>query len=143
MTEEIVVNNGKRLLTLDELAQTQPGMDRLMAEIGDRAWRLYHAGHAGNWPLAGYFCRTLGKHLRMSAFVRPKYADAMDEFLETDFAPVRDAISAGDGPAFEEAWRHLVERINHWHEHFGKGYIVWRTPDAPPPDLDLTPRSQA
>ena len=37
MTDEILVNNGKRLMTLDELARTTPGMDRLMVEIGYRA----------------------------------------------------------------------------------------------------------
>ncbi len=31
-----IVNNGKRDLTLDQLATTQPGLDRLMAELGPR-----------------------------------------------------------------------------------------------------------
>ena len=62
MSDEILVNNGKRTMTLDELARSMPGMDRLMVEIGHRASCLYHAAKAGNWPLAGYFCRTLGKH---------------------------------------------------------------------------------
>ena len=41
MTDHIhVVNNGKRALTIDELALMQPGMDRLMAEVGTRTHRL-------------------------------------------------------------------------------------------------------
>jgi hypothetical protein len=138
--DRIVVDNGKRTMTLNELARSQPGMDRLMAEIAERARRLYFAGTAGNWPAAGYFCRTLGKHLRESAFSRPKYDDAMQQFLDFDYAPVRDAIAAQDAAAFARAWDHLVERVNHWHETFGKGYLVYKTPDTPPPDLDLTPR---
>ncbi|HEU0132915.1 MAG TPA: hypothetical protein VFQ85_18185 [Mycobacteriales bacterium] len=138
--DRIVVDNGKRTMTLNELARSQPGMDRLMAEIAERARRLYFAATAGNWPAAGYFCRTLGKHLRESAFSRPKYAAAMEEFLTVDYAPVRDAIAARDESAFASAWDHLVDRVNHWHEEFGKGYLVYRTPDTPPPDLDLTPR---
>ena len=51
-----VVNNGKRDLTLDELARQQPGMDRLMAEVGPRVHRMHYAAKAGNWPLASYFC---------------------------------------------------------------------------------------
>ncbi len=137
---EIVVNNGKRTMTLDELGRTQPGMDRLMAEIGQRAWRLYYAATAGNWPLAGYFCRTLSKQLAASAFVRPKYGESMSSFLDEDYAGVRRAVETRDGPAFQAAWTHMVERTNHWHEAFGKGYIVWRTPSTPPPDLDLTPQ---
>ena len=47
-----VVFNGKRELTIDELALMQPGMDRLMAELTPRMQRLYHAGRAGNWPVS-------------------------------------------------------------------------------------------
>jgi hypothetical protein len=139
--DRIVVDNGKRTMTLNELARSQPGMDRLMAEIAERARRLYWAGTLGNWPAAGYFCRTLTKQLRASAFSRPKYAEAMEEFLDADYAPLRDAVAARDAEAFARAWEHLVVRVNHWHEHFGKGYLVYRTPDTPPPDLDLSLRA--
>jgi hypothetical protein len=142
MSEDILVNNGKRLMTLDELARSMPGMDRLMVEISHRATCLYHAAKAGNWQLAGYFCRTLGKHLDNAAFVRPKYADAMAEFLSVDYAPVRKAIGDEDWAAFATAWSHLVARVNHWHDEFGKDYIVWKTPEQPPADLDLTPRER-
>ena len=140
MTDEILVNNGKRLMTLDELARTTPGMDKLMVEIGYRAGCLYHSAKAGNWPLADYFCRTLSKHLDQSAFVRPKYAESMATFLEEDFTPIRKAIKVESVEAFEAAWSALVDRVNHYHDEFGKDYIVWKTPEFPPPDLDLTPR---
>jgi hypothetical protein len=142
MTDEILVNNGKRLMTLDELARTTPGMDKLMVEIGYRAGCLYHSAKAGNWALADYFCRTLTKHLDQSAFVRPKYAESMANFLAEDFTPIRKAIKNESGEAFEAAWSRLVERINHYHDEFGKAYIVWKTPEHPPPDLDLTPRER-
>lgn len=138
--DEIVVDNGKRSMTLTELARSQPGMDRLMAEIAERARRLYWAGTLGNWPAAGYFGRTLGKQLRAAAFSRPKYAAAMEEFLDADYAPLRDAVAARDPVAFAAAWAHLVERVNHWHAEYGKAFLVYRTPDTPPPDLDLSPR---
>lgn len=138
--DRIIVNNGKRELTLNELAALQPGMDRMMAEIAERARRLYFAATAGNWPAAAYFCRTLTKHLKQSAFSRPKYAEAMAAFLDADYAPLRDAVNERDAAAFAAAWDALVERVNHWHREFGVGYLVYRTPDTPPPDLDLTPR---
>ena len=136
--DEVLVHNGKRTMTLNELARLQPGMDRLMAEIAERARRLYYAASAGNWEAAGYFCRTLTKHLKESAFSRPKYAEAMETFLAVDYAPVRDAVNARDGAAFAAAWEGLVGRINHWHREFKVGYLVYRTPDTPPPDLDFT-----
>jgi hypothetical protein len=138
--DEVLVDNGKRLLTLNELARSQPGMDRMMAEISERARRLYYAATLGNWPAAGYFARTLAKHLRESAFSRPKYAAAMDAFLEQDFAPVRDAVAARDAAAFATSWDALVRAVNERHDEFGKAYLVYRTPDTPPPDLDLAPR---
>jgi hypothetical protein len=142
MTDEILVNNGKRLMTLDELARTTPGMDKLMVEIGYRAGCLYHSAKARNWPLADYFCRTLGKHLDQSAFVRPKYAESMAKFLKEDFGPIRKAIKDESEEAFDAAWSQLVVRINDYHDEFGKDYIVWKTPEFPPPDLDLTPRAR-
>lgn len=133
-----VVSNGKRAISIDELAQMQPGMDRLMAEVGPRAHRLYYAGRAGNWRLADYFFRSMVKQLRLCATSRPKYHEEMSAFLDEDCRPVRDAIRDRDGDAFEAAYRRMVERANHYHDVFGKPYIKWVTPATPPEDLDLT-----
>ena len=133
-----VVNNGKRDLTLDELALMQPGMDRLMAEVGPRMHRLYYAGKAGNWRLAEYFYRSIVKQLRLCATSRPKYAPEMAAYLEDDCPPMRDAIKSGDPEAFESAYQRMVDRGNHYHDRFGKPFIKWVTPPTPPDDLDLT-----
>ena len=133
-----VVSNGKRDLTLDELARQQPGMDRLMAEVGPRVHRMYYAAKAGNWPLAAYFCKSVVKQLKLSVESRPKYDPEMTDYLRDDYAPVADAIKAKDADAFERAYSHMVDRANVLHGVFGKPYIGWKTPAAPPDDLDLT-----
>ena len=133
-----VVNNGKRDLTLDELALMQPGMDRLMAEVGPRVHRLYFAARAGNWRLADYFFRSVVKQLKLCATSRPKYDEDMTRYLVEDCEPVREAIRARDAAAFESAYDVMVDRANHYHEVFGKPYIRWVTPSTPPDDLDLT-----
>jgi hypothetical protein len=133
-----VVSNGKRELTLDELALMQPGMDRLMAEVGPRAHRLFYAAMAGNWRLADYFFRSMVKQLRLCATSRPKYAEDMAAYIGDDCEPVREAIRARDLAAFEPAYERMIARANHYHEVFGKAYIVWVTPATPPEDLDLT-----
>ena len=133
-----VVNNGKRDLTLDELAKMQPGMDRLMAEVGPRVHRMYYAAKAGNWPLAAYFCKSVVKQLQLSVQSRPKYDPEMSDYLRDDYAPVSAAIKAQDAIAFEMAYDRMVERANELHVVFGKPYIAWRTPEQPPDDLDLT-----
>jgi hypothetical protein len=132
------VHNGKRDLTIDELAGSQPGMDRLMAEVGPRMHRLYYAATAGNWPLAAYFYKSVIKQLRLSAFSRPKYEAEMDAFIEQDCEPVRIALRDQDPAAFAGAYAAMVDRGNHYHGVFGKPYIAWKTPTAPPDDLDLT-----
>ena len=133
-----VVSNGKRELSLDELALMQPGMDRLMAEVGPRAHRLYYAGKAANWRLADYFFTSLVKQLRLCATSRPKYDTDMTAYLDEDCAPVRDAIRNRDAQAFERAYERMIERANHYHEVFGKPYIKWVTPASPPEDLDVS-----
>jgi hypothetical protein len=133
-----VVNNGKRQLTIDELARMQPGMDRLMAEVGPRLHRCYHAALAGNWPLAAYFNKSAVKQLALSAESRPKYEPEMSAYLRDDYAPVTAAIKARDLEAFLLAWKVMVDRANVLHGFFGKPYIGWKTPEHPPDDLDLT-----
>lgn len=133
-----VVSNGKRDLTIDELARQQPGMDRLMAEVGPRVHRLYYAAKAGNWPLAAYFAKSAAKQLALSAQSRPKYEPEMTAYLRDDFDPVTKAIKAQDGPAFDAAYAVLVDRANVLHGVFGKPFLGWRTPATPPDDLDLT-----
>ncbi|MCW2669511.1 MAG: hypothetical protein QOD70_1329 [Frankiales bacterium] len=135
--DDITVNNGKRDLTLNELARMQPGMDRLMAEVGPRLHRCYHAAKAGNWPLAAYFSKSAVKQLTLSAESRPKYEPEMTAYLAEDYAPVTQAIKAQDVEAFETAWTHMVDRANVLHGFFGKPYIGWKTPEQPPDDLDL------
>lgn len=135
--DQIIVNNGKRDLTLSELARMQPGMDRLMAEVGPRLHRCYHAALAGNWPLAAYFSKSAVKQLALSAKSRPKYEPEMTAYLRDDYGPVTAAIKARDVVAFQVAWTTMVDRANVLHAFFGKPYIGWKTPAQPPDDLDL------
>ena len=136
-----VVHNGKRELTLDELATMQPGMDRLMAEVGPRMHRLYYAGLVGNWEAARYYFRSTVKQLNLCAWSRPKYADAIARYVDEDCAAVSDAITARDRDGFVSAYKAMVDRANTYHRSFGYGFLVWKTPAHPPEDLDLEPVS--
>jgi hypothetical protein len=131
------VNNGKRDLTLDQLAATQPGLDRLMAELGPRMHRLYFAGRAGNWRLADYFFRSVVKQLSLCAFSRPKYEESINTYITQDCEPVRLAIKSGNGEDFESAYNAMVLRANVYHDEFAKPYLHWVCPTTPPEDLDF------
>jgi len=138
--EPILVNNGARSLTLDELGRSQPGMGRLMPEVGYRIWRLWYAAEVGNWDLARYQLEEGVAVMELSAFVRPKYGRAMASFLGTECDAVKMAIEARDWAGFAAAYDRMVERANQYHGQFNKGFIRWKRPETPPPDLDLTPR---
>lgn len=137
-----VVHNGKRELTIDELARQSPGLDRLMAEVGPRMHRLFYAGQAGNWEAAAYFYRSTVKQLAACAQSRPKYEPAISRYVEQDCRPVQDVIEARDADGFPAAYARMVARANDYHDAFGKGFLVWRCPSAPPDDLDFSPRTR-
>jgi hypothetical protein len=139
--DEIFVDNGARKLSLDELGRTQAGMGRLMPEVGARVWKLWYAAEAANWPLAKYELEEAVSLMELGAFVRPKYDRTMTRFLADDLAPVAQAIDGADWAAFVTAFDRMVEAANGYHGVFNKGFIRWRLPDHPPPDLDLTPPS--
>jgi hypothetical protein len=132
-----IVNNGKRDLTIEELALMQPGMDRLMAEIGQRVHRLCYAARAGNWKLAEYFYNSTVKQLKLCATSRPKYAGDMAAFLDEDCTPLRDALRNRNTDDFESAYTAFVDRANHYHDVWKKPWLHWVTPSSPPDDLDL------
>lgn len=139
--EEISVDNGARKLSLDELGRTQAGMGRLMPEVGARVWKLWYAAEAQNWPLAKYELEEAVSLMELGAFVRPKYDRTMTRFLADDLAPVAQAIADADWVAFRAAFDRMVDAANGYHGVYNKGFIRWRLPDHPPPDLDLTPPS--
>ena len=141
LPNEILVDVGPRQITLDELGRSQPGMGRLMPEIGARTWKAWYAAQAGNWRLARWQLSEANKLMELGAFVRPKYQVSMAKFLADDFAPVRQAVEDKDWEAFDSAYTAMVTRANYYHDVFDKGFIQWKLPEMPPPDLDLTPRA--
>ncbi len=125
-------------LTLDQLAEMQPGMARLMVEISDRYWVLYYAAQGGNWDLARHEFSELRKTMQLAGVVRPKYAEPLAGFIAEKLKPVEDAIRAKDWKAFEIAYRETADAANEMHREFGYAYIEWRLPATPPQHLRLS-----
>ncbi len=120
-----IVDTGKSSFGLDELGHIQPGLARIMPEIGARIWKCYYAGI---------------NLMEMGAFVRPKYEENMTKFIAEDVEQVKQAIEAKDWDKFETAFHAMVEQANAYHELYDKEFLRWKIPDQPPPDLDMTPR---
>jgi hypothetical protein len=134
------VSEAGRDMSVDEIATIQPGLGRIMPEIGARTWKLYYAGKAENWPNALYQWKEAKKLFELGAYTRPKHEAALEEYLRDDWAPIGKAIEKKDLAAFLAAMDKAVDSANAWHEKKEKPYIRWKMPDQPPPDLDLTPR---
>ena len=126
-------------LSLDQLAEIQPGMARLMVEVSDRFWILYYAAKEGNWDLARHEFSEMRKTMQIAGLVRPKYQEPLAGFIAEKLKPLEDAIRAKDRPAFEKAFYETKDAANEMHQEFGYQYIVWQLPDAPPPHLRLAP----
>jgi hypothetical protein len=71
---------------------------------------------------------------------RPKYTDDIEEWIVDDLDPLMTALDAHDFVAFERLYHEAVDFANELHRRWQKEWIVWKLPDTPPPDLDLTPR---
>jgi len=127
-------------LELEALTQLQPGLARLMPEIGDRFWKAFYAARASNWPLASWQLREMRKLMRLGTVTRPKYSDDMEEYIREDVEPLLAALDARDLPQFEHRYHEAVDAANELHRRWKKEFIVWRLPESPPPDLDLAPR---
>ncbi len=140
IVKEMAFWSGKKDMAIDEIAMIQPGLGRLMPEIGNRTWKLYYAGKAENWPNAMYQWKETKKLFEIGAYTRPKHEDAIEEYLRDHWAPLEVAIEGENLDAFLKAFDEAVDGANAWHEKKDKPYIRWKVPDHPPPDLDLTPR---
>jgi len=131
---------GKSELTIEDIAMLQPGLARIMPEVGQRTWKLYYAAKAGNWPLAKFQYKEVRGLFEMGAITRPKHAEALNEFMEQGWKEVGDAVDRKDFEAFEAAFHKSIEAANAYHELKEKPYLIWKLPDAPPPDLQMEPR---
>jgi hypothetical protein len=134
------IDTGKSILSLDELGMVQPGMARVMPEIGARIWKAYYAGKAKNKALAKFQIKEAVNLMEMGVLLRPKYTDNMYKFIEEEVAKLQAAVDAEDWDGFEAAFEAMVDAANAYHELYDKGFLKWKVPSEPPPDLDMTPR---
>jgi hypothetical protein len=113
-------------------------MAEIMPLVGGRIWKCYYAGKAKNRALAAFQLSEATNLLEKGAILRPKYADDMEVFLSGIVATIRTAIQDEDWDTFESAFDTMIEDANGYHEQYDKGFLRWKMPDEPPPDLDLT-----
>jgi hypothetical protein len=136
-------SSGKNKMTIEDMATIQPGLARIMPEIGARTWKLFYAAKEQNWPMAKFQYKEIKGLFELGAFMRPKHEDALNQYMEENWKPLEDAIANKDFAAFEKAFHASIDAANAYHELKEKPYIYWKLPSEPPPDLDLSPRGAA
>src|SRR5437870_13890226 len=99
-------------LTLDQLAELQPGLGTLMRDISDRYWILYYAAKGGNWELAAYQLRGLRSLYKKGATTRPKYKGMLENHEKKIFDALDKHIVAKDFAAFEKTYMAGIELAN-------------------------------
>ena len=134
---------GHREMSIEDVAVIQPGLGRLMPEVGARTWKLFYAAKAGNWPLAKFQYKEIKGLMELGAFMRPKHEDALTQYMAENWKALEAPIEAKDFAAFTKAFNEAIDMANAYHELKEKPYIRWKLPDTPPPDLDLSPRPSA
>lgn len=137
MTDKIVVKTKHGELTLEQLAETQPGMARLMKEVGDRYHILYYAAKGGNWKLAKHELNTIISIFKVASTLRPKYSQDLTIFTQSHLNKIGEMIQQENWKEFEDAYGKGIDEANKLHEKYGYEYIRYVLPNNPPVQLDL------
>src|SRR5437867_3136084 len=109
-----------------------PGMAEVMLTLAHRYHVMYYAAKVGNWQLAAYQLGGARKALRTAKLTRPKYTQAIDQFLKEFLEPIDVAIRERQWTVFEQLMRASVEASDGYHREWGYPYIRYRIPAAPP-----------
>lgn len=126
-------------LTLDQIAELQPGLGRLMPEVSNHYWIMFYAAQGGNWGLARYCLGQIRALFRVGATTRPRMGPYLEAFEKGYLEPIGAAIRAEDFGAYEAAYRRGIEGANATHAAVGHPEIIWQLPPDPPKHLYLGP----
>lgn len=135
---EIAVKGGS--FALSDLGHLLPGMAEVMPLVGERIWKCYYAGKARNRTLARFQLAEAVNLMQKGSILRPKYAEDMETFIDESVGAVKKCIESEDWDGFDRAFAAMVEVANANHEKYDKGFLRWKVPEQPPPDLDMTPQ---
>ena len=133
---EIKIKGGS--FDLSDLGHLMPGMAEIMPLVGARIWKCYYAGKARNKTLAAFQLKEAVNLMEKGSILRPKYTEDMDSFIAGIVAKIGKCIQDENWGGFEAEFSTMIEEANAYHEKYDKGYLRWKMPDQPPPDLDLT-----
>jgi len=126
-------------MTVDQLAEIQPGMAAVMKVVGERYTLTYYAARGGNWRLAAYHLNQLRAAFRNAKVTRPKFADDLTAFDREYLQSIFKAIHDQNWSEFDAAFRNGERGSDLYHEKRGVSYIRYALPDHVQSNLFMGP----
>ncbi len=135
MSSEVKAKTPHGEMTLDQLAQIQPGMAAIMKEVGERYTSTYYAAKGGNWKLAAYHLNMVRSAFKTANVTRPKFKEDLAAFDSEYLLPIFKAIQAQDWAEFEKAFRRGEIGSDVYHDKRGYPHIRYVLPKDPPTNI--------
>jgi len=126
-------------MTIDQLAEIQPGMAAVMKEVGERYTETYYAAKGGNWKLAAHHLNQVRAAFRTGKVTRPKFAEDLTTFDKDYLQPIFKAIHDQDWNQFEEAFKRGEAASDVYHDKRGYPHIRYVLPSEQRSHLYLGP----
>jgi hypothetical protein len=124
-----------------------PGLGEFMTSaVQPHHIKIWMAGHAGNWPLAGYEAKELRETFEDIATYQGAWNNfPIGKLAETNLVPPLDemdkAIESRNQAAFKTAYDKVTAACNSCHQATGNEFVSVKTPSgADFPDQDFQPR---
>lgn len=128
---KLKIGGGK--ITLQQLADVQPGAGSIMPLIGKRATIAYYAAKAGKWKLAEYELDELGENAEVIEVTRPKHKKGISHFLKgKSFKRLKSAAKKKNMASFQTNFDKTVKACNSCHKSSKKSFIIYKLPKTQP-----------
>jgi hypothetical protein len=119
-------------LTLDQIAEIQPGLGTVMMEYGNRFYMMYYAAKSGNWDLAQYQLKEALEIQEVGETTRTGRAASLKNFEASYLAPLNTTMNTKNWNAFQTAYNNTIDGCNGCHVANGFPYIKYTLPSSPP-----------
>ena len=126
--DEVKAKTPQGEMTVDQLAEIQPGMAAVMKVVGERYTLTYYAAKGGNWKLAAYQLNQLRAAFRTAKVTRPKFAEDLTTFDKEYLQPIFKAIHDQNWDEFEASFKRGELGSDFYHEKRGVSYIRYTLP---------------
>jgi len=136
--KSVIQTKHNKNLTLQAIADIQPGLGTIMIEFGHRFYVSYYAAKANNWKLAEYEIHELIEALEIAETTRPKYSSQLKKFESNSLAKLQNSIQKKDWNLFKGNYQKTTIACNTCHKENAHPYIQYSLPLEAPKYLRMS-----